>query len=1199
MRPTDEHLTVEETLQILFRRAHPEDGSIERDREEHLGHCERCTRVKEEYWQFMSKLYQFGKAGESNHAGPCPPPAIWAEVVTGLMPQNAALRHLEHATICSVCTEELQNALYAVGDNVVVPEELQAQLHTALQEWQRTFAAKIASKEFVTAPGQPRKVVSSGAKGRLFFLGRWSFAAAAALIVLAVGLGLFFRARHDSPDALIRQAYAQQRTIEMRIPGAGYGPIQVERANARSPISSPRPLLEAEVLIRSGLEKRPNDPELLRQKAEADLLTGNYQPAIDSLNHALHLRPGSTPLLIDLATAYFERAEANSSPADYEVGLETLGDAIRLEPSNSAALFNRAILYERLYFYDRAIVDLEQFLKLEQDSGWREEAARRLKKIRSRQSQHGLNSAPDTLSPDRFQQEVAGGGAFAVEEYVEAAERVIVPNISAPASHDEHYQAAFTLAQNLRSLHTDPFLADLLLSAGQSDFSRAALALSQSSFANHSGHFEKAHSEALRAAAFFRESGNSAGWLAALFEQSYALQFQSQAGKCRSLAAQAADDAHRLGYAFVEIQLLLEDAICSNMKGDLGPAKQLVQRALVMARDHGYQSLYLRALNLLAGLESDAGDDARSWSAVQEGLALYWKAGLPQVRAYSLYAVLDLMAERLGHVNVQFAALSEALKFRANNMNRVVEAAAHARLGNAALRLGNLAVAETQFAEAQSLFASEPQTDSVRWRELEARINLSRVQSMHGHDTSQAAAALANALPEVERLSNRYLEFLYYDTLAELKMRAGDADAASQSLKRAINIAKTGAQSLSTWRERVAWMELHRRPFVAMTNLLLDSGHPQQALAEWERYRIAGARETAPSLVPSSLKWNAGNLSQKEPASPRSQRFAPPTRVLTYAFAPQSLTIWVRNGEDVHAVQLAVSAREVQRTAENLIQECARPDSDLSDLRSDARSLYQWLIQPVRNWLSDSGHLIVEPDGVLGRIPWAVLIDENSSYLGADYLITVALSVTATDPSVEPTAVSASQRMLIVAAPAGPNGLQPPPPGVLSEALQVGGHFHHPAFLLGRAATVAQVELELDRSAVFHFAGHAASDRNGGALLLADGILRQESPGSVGRRLNHLQLAVFSACATSRPSEISDSRSLVSDFLQAGTRNVTASLWNVDSIATEDFMGPFYDSLLAGHSPAEAIQSAANSFRATRSRRHPYYWAAFATFGAA
>ncbi|HWF05363.1 MAG TPA: CHAT domain-containing protein [Candidatus Angelobacter sp.] len=1135
----------------------------------------------------MSKLYQFGKAGDSNPNGPCPPPAIWAEVITGLMPRNAALRHLEHAATCSVCSEELQNALYAVGDNAPAPEDLQAQLQTASQEWQRKFAGKIALKEFTTTTGRPRKVVSSGTKVRFFSPVRWSVGTAVALIVLAVGLGLFFRGHHNSPDALIHQAYAQQRTMEMMIPGASYGPIQVERASGQSSISSPRPLLEAEVLIKSGLEKTPNDPELLRQKAEADLLTGNYQPAIDTLNHAVHLNPGSVPLLVDLATAYFERAEANSSPADYETGLEALGNAIRREPSNPAALFNRAILYERLYFYDRAIADLEQFLKLEQDQRWRQEAEQRLKEIRLRQSQHGLNVAPDKLPPGQFQQEVAGGGAVAIEEYIEAAERVVLPNIRDRMSQDEHYQAALTLAQNLRSLHSDPFLADLLLSAGQNDFAQATLALSQSSWANHGGHFENAHSEALRAAALFRKSGNSAGWLAALFEQSYALQFESQAGACQSLAAQAADDAHRLGYVFLEIQLRLEYAICSNMKEHLGQAKQIVQRALVMAKDHGYQSLYLRALNLLAGLESDAGDDARAWSAVQEGLALYWKAGLPQVRAYSLYAVLDLMAGRLGHANVQFAALSEALKFRANNMNRVVEAAAHARLGNAALQLGDLAVAEAQFAEAQSIFASEPQTDSVRWRELEARINLARVQAMHGQDTSRAATLLTNALPEVETLSNRYLEFLYYDTLAELKMRAGDTTLASQSLERAINIAETGAQSLSTWQERAAWMEMHRQPFVSMTMLLLKSGNPEHALELWQRFRAAGALQPALSGERAGKNRPASNLLRPVSASPVLQVRS---YVLTYAFLHSGLIIWVHYGEEVHAVRVPATDRSLQRTAEDFISECSRPGSDLADLQANARILFQWLIQPVQQWLPLSGHLIVEPDGILSALPLEALIDENSKYLGERYAISMALNARANDgnEALKRTSYADNDRALIVTG-AGPAPL----PGAMAEAMHVAARFSHSDLLSGSDASVSRVAMDLARSTIFHFAGHSGASRDGATLLLADGVLRKAVSA---QHLDHLQLAVFSACDTARPSDTSDSRGLVSDFLQAGTRNVVASRWNVDSLATEDFMDLFYDSLLSGHTPAAALEAAANSLRQMPGRAHPYYWAAFAAF---
>jgi len=1118
-------------------------------------------------------------------------------LAVGLIPQDAALKQLEHAVTCPACAEELENALHAVGENTPVAPELQKELRTASGTWQRQFAAKIASGEISNASDTPVQRVPSR-KLLPFLLRPQAMAAMAAVVLLAVGAGLIWRLRAGSPDALIRQAYAQQRTIEMRIPGAGYGPIQVERANSKSTLSSPGDLLEAEVAIKRGLEKAPEDPDLLRMKAEADLLTWNYQPAIETLNHATHIRPASFALLVDLATAYFERAEASSSPADYEAGLEYLAEAIRLEPSNPAALFNRAILYERLYFYDRAIADWEEFLKLEQDPRWRDEGQRRLKEIRSRLRERGRRRVPDSLSLAEFQHEVETDRFSANEEYLETTERQILPNIVAPALNDEYYRASASLAQNLHSLHSDLFFSDLLRYAGEPSFKEAARLLSQSSIANHSGHFEEAYEEAQRASALFGKVGDSAGRLAAQFEQAYALQFESRGGDCHSVAARATGDAHRLGYVYLEVQLLLEDAICSNMTGSVGPAKAVLQRALAVAKQHSYQSLYLRGLGLLVRLESEAGDDASAVAAVQEGLTLYWKSAVPPIRAYTLYAELNVMAERLGHFNVQFAALSEALGFRGESSNRVVDAALHARVGDVALRIGNLKEAEAQLAEAKSLFADQPQTESVRWRELEASVNLARVQAMRGAASGQIEAALTNSLPEVERLSNRYVAFLYYDTLAELRMRAGDTVAASRLLEQAIAMAETGAHSLSSWREKEAWMEQHRRPFVAMTALLLDSGHSEQALAQWERYRGFSAQKPALASLTTGNENTARGVLQQVAAKQSSPQSLSETRVLTYAFAPDGLMIWVRHGQEVHAVHLAVSTRDVHRTVENFILECSRPDSDVSDLRVDARSLYQWLIQPVSHWLPPSGHLIIEPDGALGTVPLEALMDENLYYLGTRYAITIALTLQASDEPGGPV-IRSPNRALIVAAPALAEG-RPAPPGALQEAARVAGHFEHPAILVGREASVREVERVLDGSAIFHFAGHAQLDRNGGAMLLADGPLGVESSAwSRTHRLDHLQLAVFSACATAHPSDTSESRSLVSEFLQRGAHNVVASRWNVDSMATTDFVELFYQSVLSGHSVAQAMQSAAGAFRQTRERAHPYYWAAFAAFGGA
>lgn len=1178
MRQANEHLTVEELLRILYARARPEGDGFERELEEHLEHCADCARMEEEYRQFMSKLYEFGKSGDPGPAGSCPAPAIWAELAAGVLAQEPSIQYLEHAASCPACAEELQYAMNAVIGDAEVPADLRQKLTTSTEAWQRRVAEQIATQQGPFAPEQSAAPAVAMQGRSPSFLSFPRFLAAAAALILAVGMGAFFWMRRGTPDTLIRQAYAQQRTIEMRIPGAGYGPVQVQRANIRSQISSPRALLEAEVQIKGGLEKSPGDADLLRQKAEADLLTWNYQPAIETLNHAARVRPGSFALLVDLATAYFERAEATASPADYEAGLQYLGDAIRLEPSNPAALFNRAILYERLYFYDRAIADWEQLLKIEQDPGWRQEAEKRLRELQSRQKDRSSWQSPEKLTSGEFRAKVAAGRA-GIEEYLEAAQRKILPGIAARSALDGNYQTASALAEKLKTAHADPFLSDLLQDAGQSDFHEAAQLLGRSSAANHSGHFEEAYGDATRSAALFRRSGNSAGWLASQFQQAYALQFEARAAECRELTSQASADAHRLGYAVAEVQLLLEHSICLNMAGEVGPAKDALHLALATAKNHGYPSYYLRGLTVLAALEADAGNNTSAWSAIQEGLGLYWKSGLPPVRAYSFYAVLDQMAERLGHAHVQFAALSEALGLRGENSNRVVEAAQLARLGDAALRLGDLPVAEKQFSRAAEIFSAEPQTDSLRWRQLEARIRLARVQSLRGADTGEAVTALLDSLPEVQRLSNRYVEFQYYDTLAGLKIKAGDAPAARRFLQEAIAIAESGAHSLSTWPEKLTWMEQHRQPFIRMTALLLDSSQPAEALAQWERYRSAG-EESVPALVAT------------QPPSG--------TRIVTYAFSPVGLMAWVRDGDEVHSVSIPLSPRDVQRTAENFISECSRPDSDISDLRADAQSLYHWLIAPIQPWLPREGHLIVEPDGVLGQLPLEALIDDSGKYMGTRYTITVALAVKAGFRSGETVAVPSGGRALIVAAPASEESGLAPPPGALSEARRVASHFSNSSLLVGRNAGISQVEQQLDESAIFHFAGHAAAGRSGAAMLLADGPLGVDGRHlSRLRHLSHLQLAVFSACSTARASETSESRSLVSEFLQAGAHNVVASRWNIDSMATTDFVEMFYGSALSGRSVGQALQDAAGAFRQDREKSHPYYWAAFSLYGRA
>ena len=1180
------HLSPEEIFLIL-RTARQDREPSDNAGQEHLARCAQCGMIAGKYREVMDKLDLYRNADPSVDGPDCPPAETWVELAAGLLSTAETGGRLEHAAICRDCSARLQEALEVLGSSSPPPAEIAADLKSSDSGWQSTLAKEMARR---SRKSQENNNPSTWRYGTARW--KWTWAAIAAGMVIAAGVAAYMLLGQATPEKLLAQAYTQQRTIELRIHGASYGPIRVQRDRGHSQLNSSGRLLDAEVVIKRRLEKQPEAPEFLREKAEVDLLNWDYQSAIETLGHALRLQPQSFLITLDLATAHFERAEATNSPADYEASLNYLGDAIRLEPSNSAALFNRAIVYERLYLYGRAIEDWDQFLKVEKDPGWRKEAQQRLQELRTREHERSQRPSPESLSLAQFTTELKTKRATGIEEYTEVAERRILPNISALNIKDPNYQAAIELSKELEFAHGDRFLKDLLRDAGHPGFAPAVKFLGRSSAANYEGHSDQAYTAAVQAAAIFRKSGNTAGLVAAGFEQAYALQFQSKAAACQALSEKLVKIAVQQNYVGLNIQLRLEQTICANMNGELGLAKNLARQALGLAQEHGYESFYLRGLTVLATLESEGGDESTAWSAIQEGLGLYWKSNLPAVRAYSIYALLARMAQYRGHPNVQLASAFEALDLP--NPSRVIEASERMRLADAALQLGQLQLAESQSRKAEQVFAAAPQTDSVRWRELEIKVWLAQVAALQGSDASQAAASLIASLPEMERLSNRYPEFQYYSTLAELRIRSGDDMAGRQFLARAIQITEDGLKSLPTWRERLSWMNQHRTSYVTMVELLLRSGDRESALNVWEHFRTA---DQSPlwqngSLVSGALK--SGDVR----AEPFHAYPPPETPIITYAFNHDGLTIWVRRLGEVHSVDIRVTPRNVWRAAENLIGECSRPDSDMSNLRADAQYLYKWLIQPVRQWLPASGHIIVEPDGILGIVPFEVLIDDGGSYLEERYSFTVASSVRAKEQLAFGDAIHPWDRALIAAAPAGPGGSLESAPGASEESFQVARRFDKPLVLDGGKVQVSRIGGELPRSAIFHFAGHAGLSRTGAAMLMADGILGADQARTFGEhKLNGLKLAVFSACGTAKPSEISDSESLVTAFLQAGARNVVASRWNVDSMATADFIDLFYGAVLSGATVTDALRSSEATFRKTPERSHPYYWAAFAAFG--
>ncbi|MGD0569879.1 MAG: tetratricopeptide repeat protein [Candidatus Sulfotelmatobacter sp.] len=335
----------------------------------------------------------------------CPAEEKWTAIAGGVSPAAEAKPMLEHASRCDYCGPLLRAATEDLDPEISAEEEeFIRQLPSASAEWQRALARKMTAASVAPAG---EKVATPGSKtepGRLteketrpsahwplagWSLANWTLWAApvAAAAVVAVGAAIWVERASPSLSAtnlLIAQAYTEQRPIELRFPGAGYGPLRQERGErgpSRSRMDEPPQLLEAEIQIARGLARHPQDAGWLQAKARADLFEGHHQSAIEALQKAERVRPDNTSIKLDLATAYYERAgsEADSEQvADYDRALQALNSVLGNNPNDPVALFNRAEVHHQLKQYSEAAAGWKHYLQLDPAGEWAGEARKRL-----------------------------------------------------------------------------------------------------------------------------------------------------------------------------------------------------------------------------------------------------------------------------------------------------------------------------------------------------------------------------------------------------------------------------------------------------------------------------------------------------------------------------------------------------------------------------------------------------------------------------------------------------------------------------------------------------------------------------------------------------------------------------------------------------------------------------------------------------
>ena len=1219
-----------------------DDAELEKAAQ-HAAVCRDCGRLLSRLRAAQTQLdgLRLAISEERMRTPECPPESDWTRLAAGLLEPAESAAHMDHAAKCSFCGPLLRAAVEDFSGELSEEEKrLLGELPSSRKDGQQPLAARLASGGASTSASEPRP-----APARRRWIWVWSvgsIAAAAAIFFAFLILGRRNAPQH-SAGQLLAQAYSDSRVLQLRIPGAAYAPLATERGeNAALPL----PLLRAEVLIARQLAAHPSSGAWLALDGRAQLVEGHFGPARTTLERALRFQPDSPSILTDLATAEYEMGLAEGRDEDFMSAAQHLSQALQLDPKSEVALFNRALVYERIGSLPLAMDDWQRYLKLDPASEWATKVARlhldRLKKQLSASPKAELapsdpRAAAAWLAAGmKRPRERSGAMNSADEQLLDVAVKNWLPDAySRPGSQSPERRAERTalsrLADELARKHGDHWLEDVLASPSTPSTAPGLESLAEAVRLNEAGRPDEGLKQARRALKLLGASRNPAA-LRAQTELAYAYELESnQAAACLGAARRGLDELGRRPYPWIEGQLLLEKAVCDNILWHLTDYRLATRRAVSVARKSDYGALYLRAIGFQAGFATEVDNYREAWRGDRTGLEEYWSGEYPPIRAYQFLSDMTFDAEDAGDWMVAEALAREGVGMIRQTPNRSWEATARFRLATLANLAGDRTTAREEFERASALFASLPPDPSILTYEGVCQINLADFEVQTG-EPALALDRLLRMRPEVEEATGTAFAPNYFRALGEAYLAEGNVPKAEDSLLDAAAIAERGLFSLHSGADRVSWTGWYAGVYRGLVRTELDGRKdPVAALGLWEWYRSGPVRAQekagdsrerflamAPSARISSDAAEFARLRTQLAAWVRSRQTGlRKETVVSYAQFRDGIEIWTMDDRGITAHWVAVPKREFDRTARRFGRECADPKSNLDLLRSDGRKLYGWLIAPVSETLSPDRLIAFETDRAIGEIPFAALVNPQGAYLGSRFAILLSPGLGYENARGGNARFTRDDRLLSIGAPAIAGAwasLFPPLPEADSEARAVAADFRHATVLIGRAASAEAVMHALPETQILHFAGHALAEGSRTGLLLAAGA---EAPGANpgtgrdrgaevlaageidSRELRECRLAVLSACSTAsgEGAAIVDPQGLVGAFLLAGVPDVVASRWNVNSTATAKMMRAFYGGLLEGEPVPIALQRASESVQKDAATAHPYFWAAFNDYG--
>ncbi len=1015
-------------------------------------------------------------------------------------------------------------------------------------------------------------------------------------------------------------ALGGRRPLELRLTGGfTYAPCQSSSTTdsecTQCRPERPRPQAVARAI--STISKQAGSASVrLRATAITDLVTDTDQGtsrAIQNLERAARGK-GNTQALSDLAAAYAERACRDRAPYDLVRALNTVERAVTEDPSLPEALFNRALILERLHLKSQAREAWKRYRAIDPDSGWSREAVRHIDSL-SRGAQYAgfgvdersaLAAAASSGDKKAVLRLVAASPQAAREQ---AMNELLVRwgedwNTGKLPAAERSLDAARKIGEALAEIG-----GDRMVSRAVSEIDQAQDSLTRDRLA-------RAHAAFGAATRLFRDlSVEAAGSQFAEARREF-----SRAGSLMVLWADC-------GVAGVELS-----------RHHYGPAFQIFA-TLAKQVDRLYPALYGRiswGMGLIRGRqgrltealgyyrEAEAAfekahevyNELTMESMSAEGLKLLGQDEPAWAYRYRALAALTALPPGRQLHNLFWEAADDLLRNGQQPAAKVfqeegVEVARQTRdpfmIAESLYRRGRILAALGRHSEALRDIAESRAVNALGASEVTRATTASDIDRTEGEIRLQgeprAAVVLLTRAVDAFRDEGRPAEeILCRLTRARAYLGLGLETEAEADLAAALASFEDEREAISAPVFRQSFSEAAQSLFDEMILLQADRRRdPRRALA------IAEQARTVPELD----GVRPTDKIASEAARSLDPRLIPPDiAVVEYALSGDRQLVWTLRRSGIEFIERRIASEAFAAQVADFVR-AVRSSSEPAIAAASA-SLYSVLIPPLIEDLPGSVQLVFVPDRSLNGVPFAALRNPRTGrYLVEERALSVAPSAALYLARLSQSSPRDRKHWsaLLVSNPMFDRQLFPfvDLPGAAAEVAEVQGLYANPLILSGRDATRSRLLAEIDRHEVFGFAGHAvfnprtpedsylvaASESSDRGTILARDL--------ASLRFHRLRLVVLTACHTSAATSrrIGGLSGLAKPFLEAGASAVVATLWDIDDKAgghlSADFHRCFLESGDAAQALREAQLSAIHDVRS--STRSPKHWAGFQVVG--